>query len=448
MPRLPPSRNWAITWFPRDQVSAKDVDYWNGLYEEIKQSISSSITYCGGQVEATKADDYHWQGVLILRRQQRMAATKKLLSMLPNCHIEQVKDMEALREYINKDESKVPHFPRLEIGKLANNSERISAARVAKKTGLEYAEVIQCGSKDERANAIYEELFKSKNLELKAIELAKTAPATIHQQNLIKDAVKVRRAYERVLQRREAVKDAQLRPWQKTLYDELRREPDDRKIIVYQDTRGNTGKSWFVKWYGERHPYDSFSMTNGRSSDIQHQLYTRSYNNKYPRVVFVDMTRSRENADRDMTNYESWEFIKNSKFLSTKYTGGDVSESPCHLVIFCNQHPDYGKLSLDRWDIRCMDKGKVTYMKLAETDDGKVVEVFPNGTDCVNKVYHYYEMHPYNPAATLDWALEKPPVRIDPFDSEELNLDDVDEPPAKIPRIEDDDSSDDEINVE
>lgn len=126
--------------------------------------------------------------------------------------------------------------------------------------------------------------------------------------------------------------------WQENLINELRTEPDTRKIIWYYDNSGNNGKSYLATRYKERSAY---LITGGKNTDI---FYAYSYEE----VIFFDLPRSKQ----EYVPYDVMEAFKNGYFLSTKYEVKSVKFKVPHVVVFSNFYPETNKLSEDRWDIR------------------------------------------------------------------------------------------------
>lgn len=129
----------------------------------------------------------------------------------------------------------------------------------------------------------------------------------------------------------------ELKPWQSILVDEIKHPPHRRKIIVYVDINGGSGKTELTKYLIQNH--NAF-LGEGKAADIYYAY------NKQPIVIF-DIPRSKE--------YISWhaiEAIKNGLFTSTKYKSRMVMFKIPHVILFMNEKPDLSKLSKDRWDIR------------------------------------------------------------------------------------------------
>lgn len=151
----------------------------------------------------------------------------------------------------------------------------------------------------------------------------------------------------RVDELRQTYEGKPLRMWQQRLVDEIKRKPDDRKVIWYYDADGNTGKTWLSKLLHIN--YGAAYFTNGKTADISH-----AYDGE-PIVVF-DYSRSNEES----INYGVIETIKNGMIFSGKYESRTKAFNAPHVIIMANFMPNKTKLSQDRWDIRVLTKEQCT----------------------------------------------------------------------------------------
>lgn len=133
-----------------------------------------------------------------------------------------------------------------------------------------------------------------------------------------------------------------LRPWQSDLYDTLKKKPDDRKILFIVDYKGNSGKTWFSRYYAQLHNNVQIILP-GKKADMAYILKQDN------RVLFIDAPRSKQG---EFIQYDFLEEIKNGLIFSGKYESKMKYLSPIHVVVMMNEQPDKTKLSNDRWDIR------------------------------------------------------------------------------------------------
>ncbi len=130
--------------------------------------------------------------------------------------------------------------------------------------------------------------------------------------------------------------------WQRELESQLDREPGNRKIKFVVDSQGNTGKTWFIKYYMAKHPKKCQRLSVGKRDDLAHSF------NPAVTHLFIDIPRTQ----LEFLQYSFLESVKDGMVFSPKY------ESTCktvdhdvHVVVFCNEEPDYNKLTGDRYDV-------------------------------------------------------------------------------------------------
>jgi len=132
----------------------------------------------------------------------------------------------------------------------------------------------------------------------------------------------------------------QLRDWQRELERELDGEPDDRSIRFVIDPEGNSGKTWFIKYYMFKHPGTCQMMSVGKRDDLAHSLRTSC------RVIFLNIPR----GCMEYLQYSFLESVKDGIIFSPKYESATKQmEQQAHVVVMCNELPDYNKLSRDRF---------------------------------------------------------------------------------------------------
>jgi len=126
--------------------------------------------------------------------------------------------------------------------------------------------------------------------------------------------------------------------WQTELAALLNGPPDRRKVYVYTDSIGNTGKSWFAERFL---PSASMIISSGRFEDIAYTFVQR----ELTKIVYFDYGRD----GMDTFPYRMVEKLKDGCITSTKYECRTVYFEPLHVVIFSNHSIDMNKLSVDRW---------------------------------------------------------------------------------------------------
>jgi len=133
-----------------------------------------------------------------------------------------------------------------------------------------------------------------------------------------------------------------LRPWQSSLLERLRVEPDSRTINFVVDLQGNSGKSWFSDYYRYLFPETTQILNPGKKADMAFALDPNI------RVLFVDAPRSKQG---EFIQYDLLEDVKNCRVFSGKYESGMKYFGMVHVVVMMNEEPDMDKLSPDRYHI-------------------------------------------------------------------------------------------------
>lgn len=133
-----------------------------------------------------------------------------------------------------------------------------------------------------------------------------------------------------------------LNDWQQELEDHLAQEPDDREIRFYVDHEGGKGKSWFVRYYLSKYPETTQMLSVGKRDDLAHTVKIQT------KVFLVLIPRNQ----MEFLQYSVLEQIKDRLVFSPKYNSEvkKLLHTP-HVVVFCNEDPDYEKLTQDRYDV-------------------------------------------------------------------------------------------------
>jgi hypothetical protein len=131
-----------------------------------------------------------------------------------------------------------------------------------------------------------------------------------------------------------------LRIWQANLNGYLNKEPVDREVVFIVDIIGNTGKTWFTRYY-ERNHDNVQVITPCKKVDMSYMLDETS------RVVFIDCPR----CSKEFLSYSIMEELKNGAVTSSKYMSRVKLFNKLHVVVMMNFFPDREKLSIDRYNI-------------------------------------------------------------------------------------------------
>lgn len=137
--------------------------------------------------------------------------------------------------------------------------------------------------------------------------------------------------------------------WQLEVMDIIKSEPDVRTINWFWEPDGNVGKSSLCKYLVVHY---KAIILGGKSNDMFHQLSKRHPNEI--KIVIIDCSR----GEFAWINYSAIEKIKNGLIFSGKYEGSQLVFNSPHVIVFANCEPEKESLSLDRWYIKKIVKGK------------------------------------------------------------------------------------------
>lgn len=135
-----------------------------------------------------------------------------------------------------------------------------------------------------------------------------------------------------------------LREWQAEMYGKLILPPDEREIVFIVDLAGNQGKSWFARYYCDRHE-NAQIIVPGKKADMAYTVREDC------RVFFVDCPRSKQG---EYIQYDFLEELKNGYIFSPKYQSAVKKLEIPHVVVCMNERPDMTKLSADRYTIKTL----------------------------------------------------------------------------------------------
>ena len=128
--------------------------------------------------------------------------------------------------------------------------------------------------------------------------------------------------------------------WQLELAERIKEEPeDDRAIEFWIDEDGGKGKTWFIRKYLTEND-DGQVLGIGKRDDLAHAI------DETKRVFFINVPREQ----MQYLQYSTLESIKDRLIFSPKYTSRTkrLLHNP-HVIVFCNEQPDYAKLTEDRY---------------------------------------------------------------------------------------------------
>lgn len=140
--------------------------------------------------------------------------------------------------------------------------------------------------------------------------------------------------------------------WQALLNAQLMHAPNPRTIIFLVDRNGNSGKSWFARYYHQIHGERCMIMQPARRLDMVFIFYKMTLEAER-RVVFIDCKRS----ETDILDYRFLESLKDGWMQNGKYNSAMFCFEVPHVVVMMNEMPDMTKLSTDRYHVHSIDRG-------------------------------------------------------------------------------------------
>ena len=289
-------RNWNFTW---NNYTDADLALLDALYD------SGGVDYlCYGKEIAPTTLTPHLQGVIRFTKKKRMKGVKAKLN--EGCYLDITNNMEKMIEYCKKDED----FKEFGVYQLVQG----------KRTDLQKV----------RDMVLEDGITNINTWMTEYIDLYHP------YQNMIKNLIELR--YARNVPE---PKSFPLYKWQVDLNKTLIGDVHERKIIFVVDPCGNSGKTWFTKYFRSLHDMETDVMGPCNIKDSAF-LYNRS-----TRYLFLDIPLS----SAEDIDYTFLEHVKDGQITSTKYMPISKRFNPPHVVVFTNSSPDMNRLISDRYCI-------------------------------------------------------------------------------------------------
>lgn len=136
------------------------------------------------------------------------------------------------------------------------------------------------------------------------------------------------------------------RPWQQSVMDIIKKEPDDRTIHWICDLGGNVGKSKLLKYLCYNKLAKRVPLGNAT------QIKTNVFSQGAHRCYVVDLPRTTGNTESMKDLISALEEIKNGWVASAMY--GKYQElmmEPPHVFVISNEYPPMNMMSMDRWKL-------------------------------------------------------------------------------------------------
>ncbi len=178
--------------------------------------------------------------------------------------------------------------------------------------------------------------------ELPELELAREHPVAFAKYHkaatIVRNAAKAERGKKQLMSR---MADCDLKPHQQDALD-LLDEQGDRDILWIWSAKGNTGKSFLLRWILANE--DAFYADTGKHADLAFQYDSEPY-------ACFNFTKARA----DYIPYSFIESLKDGVVTSSKYKSKLKVFEPPKLIVAANVPPDITLMSQDRlttinWD--------------------------------------------------------------------------------------------------
>ena len=315
MPRTTQSKRWVFTLNNYTDDDEQFLGDWlNNDYEDIPiTEVGGGVKYGVFGREVGESGTPHLQGFVIFNGNVRLAG---LHARLPRAHFEIARGTSVqARNYITQNPDK-PNADFDEFGEFPTEQ--------GKRTDLD------------RAIEWADEFEKQNNRPPSSPEIAKHFPKVYISHG----------RFTRMCEHR--AKPVQLQfgepnEFQQELSDYLDGTPDDRKVKFIVDAEGGKGKTWFQRWYLTAKPASVQILGVGKRDDLAHMIETEKS------IFFFNIPR----GGMEFLQYTILEQLKDRLVMSPKYHSKmKVFRHPNHVVVFCNEDPDFTKMSEDRYDVQ------------------------------------------------------------------------------------------------
>lgn len=297
------TQHWAFTL---NNYTPDDIDRLSSL-------DNNEVVYIVFGREIGESGTKHLQGHVYFRKRKRLTPARLILGQ---CHLTPARDVNASIEYCMKEGDFV-EFGVRPTGKKSKNNEKDEKLTTEEQMEM-FKEAVQKGMTD------ITELRETHTM------VCAMFPAFVKQyidDKKQKDIPKV--------------KTFPLRTWQQDLYENLLKPANERRIVFVVDAIGNSGKSWFARYFCDYHGNGQI-IVPGKKADMALTI------DETKKVFFFDCPRSKQG---DFIQYDFLEELKNGLILSPKYESKMKRLETPHVIVLMNERPDESKLSSDRYHI-------------------------------------------------------------------------------------------------
>jgi hypothetical protein len=297
--------------------------YFNSL------SMSNKFDYIYAQYEHTPIHGLHLQGMCY--SMQQITATQFKDILYPGIPVfgglKSKTEIEDMKKYVHSQETQRSDLEPLQHGEFP----------ILSKSATQ-----QKNNKDEAINQLRQKLEAGMSIQ----EMKQYGLDNGYTQNQMESAIKNHNYALCIKQNQKMVdfaKTIQWKPWQKFLFDYMKAPINPREIFVILDTCGNSGKTFFMKYFNVLFEDITVNLTNGKTGDLMHII------NK--KIIVENIQINLPRSVHGNINYQAIEQAKDGEFCTTKYNSTSITRNPARMVIFTNKELTWEAMSLDRFKI-------------------------------------------------------------------------------------------------
>ena len=282
-------------------------NYTEAEVEHVKSFFATDTTYGVFGYEEGEQGTPHLQGFIVLSRSRGLSFVRRFL---PRAHWEPSRGTnEQARNYCIKDGSFHEH------GRLPRSGQRSDLRRL-----FDWA-------------TEFEQLHRRPP---GSPEIAKEFPAEHTKYSRVARTIALRATPP-------LLREGELRDWQGELAVLLEQPCDSDRVVTFVlDEQGGKGKTWFQQYMYTLYPDRVQLLTIGKKDDIAHCIDTAKD------VFFFNVPR----GGMEYLSYQLLEQLKDRMVFSPKYMSTmKILALVPHVIVFCNEQPDYNKMTGDRYNV-------------------------------------------------------------------------------------------------
>ena len=324
-------------WFQVFGTEQQLQDFWE------KFENARCIHYAHAQFEETETEGLHIRGYAYSNNKLAPTTVRTLFQQTNNTYgnLKTQSQIENMRKRCHKEENRRDDLNPLEFGE--------------EPAGWG-------GKKQEKTkNLNVEELLTMFNVGKTMLEVRTWAHQAGFSLQVMESAVKTHRYGQKLRIMNELFESAKFvkwKPWQQYLVEYMKKPAHPREILVVVDTKGNAGKTFFMKNFKILDEEKTVILSNARTRDLMYIV------EKKPILENILYNLSR--SVHGKINYQALEQLKDGEFTTTKYQGSEITLNPPRMVVFTNEPLNWDSMSKDRWKIMTINDEEFTIQNYTE----------------------------------------------------------------------------------